>query len=214
MKLIAYLILKAKLNTVTSLQINCKDIKDVPLIPAHLIRSKMRHVLELYYGFKQSEDVIHRCVKINCFICRIFGSENPDTGIARLSVRDGIIEEKKKPIKNTEKSNWEIKMEGNRLLYRIVPDTVFNLEFLYKIFEIKGDMGKLDLDNFSYILETFNLIENDYLGKGGARGAGKVRFSDLIIDVKPENTLLTIPEGWERGKKTDKGFEIVRTKIL
>ena len=40
------------------------------------------------------------------------------------------------------------------------------------------DGGKSDEDNFKYIKEGIELIQDDYLGGGGSRGNGKISIEE------------------------------------
>jgi CRISPR-associated protein Csm3 len=43
-----------------------------------------------------------------------------------------------------------------------------------------GDKGKRDEELFrTTVLDVLKMLENDYLGGGGSRGNGKIKFIDL-----------------------------------
>ncbi|MCX7998825.1 MAG: type III-A CRISPR-associated RAMP protein Csm3, partial [Leptospiraceae bacterium] len=112
-------------------------------------------------------------------------------GPTRLLVRDAFLVDKSKEnlIKYMEKTGLqytELKMENviNRYRSEAMPrnneripaGTIFNLEFLIKIFE--GD-DKLELLNT--FKECLNLVEMDSIGGSGSRGYGKVKFENIKV---------------------------------
>jgi len=58
---------------------------------------------------------------------------------------------------------------------RVPAGSQFVGEISFKIFENN------DLELFKTLLEGLKLLENDYLGGGGSRGYGRVRFEDLTV---------------------------------
>ena len=90
---------------------------------------------------------------------------------------------------------FDIKWEGNKINHRIPAGAVFGVEFLYKIFTPS------DYENFRYIIEALELLEDDYLGKGGARGTGQVSFFDLTLETRLSHKLPELPSGWKAGEK-------------
>ena len=85
-----------------------------------------------------------------------------------------IVEEK------SENSLDRITADSNpRPIERVVPGVSFDFEIVYRVFDM-NDAGKTDKENFEKIvLRGLKLLENDYLGGGGSRGNGQIRFEDL-----------------------------------
>lgn len=173
-------------------------ITGFPYIPGSSTKGKLRSLLELKYGlFERNGDVHKYCGKKDCFICRIFGTsaETSDIGPGRLLVRDAhltnnSIEELKKLKRDKGLPYSEEKYENtiNRInakanprpIERVPAGIVFNLELVYRIFDI-DDSGRTDLDFIKYIKEGLKLIEIEALGGSGGRGSGKVKFNNLKI---------------------------------
>jgi CRISPR/Cas system CSM-associated protein Csm3 (group 7 of RAMP superfamily) len=197
-RLVAYVTLKGIISTVTSMYLNNMGIEDLPVISSDILRNKMADLLSLYYGLEREKRwSLHRCKDQSCFFCLIFGTNN----MRRLIIKNSL------PVKRVKYFPWEFKAEGNSFIRRVPVDTSFHMEMIYRIFDFNKDRGKRDSENFKYILEAIVLIEENYLGKGGGRGNGKVNFSDLSVNIftvqKEDSIDLSLPQGWmwhkERG---------------
>jgi CRISPR-associated protein Csm3 len=156
---------------------------------------------------KKDEISMHLCNEANCYLCNIFGRNNAkmnkvngsdpngtidikNTTPTRLIVRDCLLV-------NVEKLNkaqtdlpftevkWEVGIDritsqaNPRQIERVPPGAEFNLELIYTVYE------ETDLKNLKYVFEALQWLEHDYLGGQGARGAGKVQFSDLALTWHP-----------------------------
>ncbi|MCX7998863.1 MAG: type III-A CRISPR-associated RAMP protein Csm3 [Leptospiraceae bacterium] len=112
-------------------------------------------------------------------------------GPTRLLVRDAYLDEEskinlRKYMEKTGLPYTEIKIENflNRYFAKATPrqneripaGTVFDVEFVLKIFE--GD-EKIELINT--LTECLNLVEMDSIGGSGSRGYGKVKFENLEV---------------------------------
>jgi len=175
-----YLVLRGKLITVTSLHIIYEDIPSVPEIPAYLLRARMRALLEIYHGLT-GEGKFHKCSDGKCFLCSLFGSSFS----SGLVVKNGVLSGSYKLFP------WEIKRENGRFVRRVPPGISFDLEFILRFFR------KEDNEHGRYIFEAFDLIENDYIGADGSRGAGKVKFCDFYVNLKHDMSLPPLPSGWK-----------------
>ncbi|MEM3362413.1 MAG: type III-A CRISPR-associated RAMP protein Csm3 [Candidatus Anstonellaceae archaeon] len=150
------------------------NIEGKPYIPGSSLKGKMRAVLSYKYG-EQNEEINH-----------LFGSSEEKTGYvaSRVIVRDCFLSEewKNKPISEL----YEIKMEntidkktgktkggGLRTFKRVKPGVCFDFEII-----INGlNDGKLTIEKAEELVkESFELIENSYLGGSGSRGYGKVKI--------------------------------------
>lgn len=72
-----------------------------------------------------------------------------------------------------------------RPIERVVPGITFNFELCFRVFE--GDNDSLFND---VVLKGLRYLELDYLGGGGSRGNGKIRF----VKLKKGNEDLSLPE--------------------
>lgn len=168
-------------------------ITNEPYIPGSSLKGKMRTLLEYKLGKVKSNGKpwsVNDEEKVKDDpICRIFGSGDPKypSGPTRLIVRDCYLTGKyKKRIDDPEddlnvydilEGKWENSIDRTkgtalnpRQTERVVAGVEFNLDLVYRVFDEK------DEENFDYVIEALNLVENDALGGSGSRGYGKVKF--------------------------------------
>lgn len=137
------------------------------------------------------------CGEIDCHICRTFGtsvSEANLSGPTRFFVRDAYLvngEEmlgKKEGFEELEFDYTESKTENAldrftskanpRTIERVPAGAKFSFEFVYNIYD------KKDIENFKYIRQAINLLEDDYIGGNGSRGYGQIKFETTKIKYK------------------------------
>lgn len=182
-----------------------------PFIPGSSLKGKLRSLLEWYLGvvtpdkngqgkpYDGGED------PTNHPIARIFGttSDKYRGGPTRLVVRDAFLDftwsdtiEKAGLPFTEEKSETAIdRIQGSALtgslrqLERVVPGAEFNVEFLYRVYDLAlhgsaSDQGAADDKNFYDLIPVgLKLMEMDVLGGGGSRGNGKIHFKDLTLQI-------------------------------
>lgn len=206
-------------------------LKNEPYIPGSSLKGKMRSLLEWYLGKVEVEinngkakGNVCSCGKKECQICRIFGvSSNNNNGIgpARLVVRDAFLN---KDWKNKAQENnfllTEYKTENNidritakanpRTMERVTPGALFDFNIIYKVFELNDDIS--DEEYFDYVLGALKLVEYDYLGGGGSRGSGKIRFINLVKIDSDTNTRTSIdlPDRAKLKEHIDKAKEKIQ----
>ena len=173
-------------------------IDEWPYIPGSSLKGKMRSLLEWDLGVVSSNGDPHSCSDPGCIICRIFGnSEDIKKGPSRGIFRDAFLTDSSKndlqKMRETKGLVYgEIKYENriNRLkgkaehprpMERVPAGTEFELRIDYRVFDIndsegKGDNGKVDENNFQWLLHGLWLLEQDALGSSGSRGYGQIRF--------------------------------------
>ncbi len=168
---------------------------NLPYIPGSSIKGKMRSLIEWKLGKVQANNGSPcNCGSPDCPVCRIYGvaiSRNAsdfakDRGPTRIVVRDAHLSEEFRPKLNViveeknENSIDRITAKANpRPLERVVPGVTFDFEIIYRIIDT-GDQGKKDEEFFNIaVLDVLKMLENDYLGGGGSRGNGKIKFIDL-----------------------------------
>lgn len=171
-----------------------------PYIPGSSLKGKMRMLLEWYLG-KVSNGETCSCGSEECPICSIFGApsneKNNKIGPTRIIVRDSFLKDEwKKFIDEQSFLLTESKTENriNRLTAKATPrqiervpaGAVFNFEMVYKVFDI--DNSKRDEDFFQYVLKSMKLVEIDYLGGGGSRGNGQIKFEKITKYVSNKNS--------------------------
>jgi len=177
-------------------------VLEEPYIPGSSLKGKMRSIMEWIEG-RVVETGGDPCKCGTCKICRVFGAASSTdenvTGkgvtrsITRLIVRDAFLNEQwKKNMLNENKPLIEEKWENviNRItakatprqIERVVPGAVFNFSMLYQIIDLNNDGGKYDEGNFyDIVLKAIIYLEKNYLGGGGSRGNGQIKFEGIEI---------------------------------
>lgn len=202
-------------------------LNELPYIPGSSLKGKMRSLVEWELGMISSDGEPHSCGDRNCLICRIFGnSEDVEKGPSRAIFRDAILTDDS--IKRLQKMRetkglvyGEIKYENriNRLLgkatnprpvERVPAGTEFEFRIDYRVFDIDKDGGKIDEDNFEWLLHGLWLLEQDALGGCGSRGYGQICFgiykdgtfepNKVFVDGKEEE----VKDRYEELKKEKK----------
>lgn len=173
-----------------------------PFIPGSSLRGKMRSQLEKMLNARQNNRIgqvtIHTC-KTNeeyasCKVCHIFGlpGEYDFSGPTLLVVRDTHMTDESADKLNkahTDLAFTEIKTEvaidrvtsaaTPRNLERVPAGAVFSpAELVFSIY------SKEDIARLKSVLDGMQLIEDDYIGGGGSRGNGKIRFAKLHITAR------------------------------
>jgi CRISPR-associated protein Csm3 len=167
-----------------------------PYIPGSSLKGKTRSLLEWEIEGKLGIDGnVHKCKDNNCPICRIFGVTDDEVkfGPGRAIFRDGWVTEKSKDKlkelqlkkgllyveEKTETAIDRLKgkaKDGSLRQYERVPaGTEFSFRIDYRVFDI-NDNGKVDEDNFQWLLHGLWLLQQDALGGSGSRGYGQIKF--------------------------------------
>jgi len=142
-----------------------------------------------------------------CEVCHIFGL-TPGAGRknwgnlmpTRLIVRDvhlspEWIEEVERKKAKMDLPFTEVKWEAaiDRITSAAVPrqnervpaGAVFApFEFVYSLYDLNGTGCQNDIDWLQYVFKAMELLEDDYLGGYGSRGAGKVGFRGIKVVFK------------------------------
>lgn len=170
-----------------------------PYIPGSSLKGKMRSELEKEYGayewdksskkFVFSEKNPCGCGRTTCYICRIFGAhKNPGAKSAptRIIVRDAVLSQESKemihklPVDHggyLERKTENIinrnsgTADSPRTIERVPAGLSFEFEIVLRIFE--GDDSNEMIEK---VKEGLRLVEKSYLGGGGSRGSGQVKF--------------------------------------
>ncbi len=184
-----------------------------PYIPGSSLRGKMRSLWEKLKGVEQNKSIgrdvfIHVCEPDRnespgdfvaryreCPVCPIYGVP-AEAGIpapTRLIVRDIFMSEKSaeelQTQAQTDQPYTEVKWEAAidrvtsaatpRQMERVPAGVVFSdMEMVYSVFELE------DIDRFPSLLESMQLLEDDYLGGLGSRGSGRIAFRRLNVGVR------------------------------
>ena len=181
-------------------------ITNLPFIPGSSLKGKLRSLLELN-DYLSSESVKNNRGKpsnsIECVATQIFGiasyrSTKEEKLLlkypTRIIVRDSYpTDETIRTWTNSDDvfGGAELKYENFvdrinarsflRNIERIPRGSEFNFEIIFSIYE--GDNEK----NFTELLKSMVLLEDNYLGGSGTRGFGKVKFKEISITKRDLN---------------------------
>jgi CRISPR-associated protein Csm3 len=176
-----------------------------PYIPGSSLKGRMRSLAEWYFDEVPAGGDVTKpdpCSRTG----RVFGLpakepskiNDPDEkaayerGPTRLVVRDAHLADSSREAFKAGAPLTEIKSENSidrlssmanpRPMERVLPGVEFDLEMVYRVFDVDGDGGKADRNLFDeVVLTALALVEADALGGGGSRGNGKVSFK-LKVD--------------------------------
>lgn len=170
-----------------------------PVIPGSTLKGKMRSLLARDYetvplaGVKGFEN---DCIEIK----RLFGSSEKGSDAAgtgmqmsRLQFSDCFLVNKK-DLQQIFENKFENTIDrltavaNPRQIERVVRGSEFGFELIYNV----EDLDEVQED-FENIAKAFDLLENDYLGGGGSRGNGRVRFRDLATEVVTGDKSFNVP---------------------
>jgi CRISPR-associated protein Csm3 len=180
-----------------------------PFVPGSSLKGRMRSLAEWYFGdIPRNGDPTKP--EVNSLTARVFGIPAGDParetdessqkayqrGPTRLIVRDAHLSKedrdafaKGKPItevKSENSINRLTSMANPRPMERVLPGVRFDMELIYRIFDVDGDGGQTDADLFNdVVLIALALVQADALGGGSSRGNGKIKFDQLCVDGKP-----------------------------
>lgn len=166
----------------------------LPYIPGSSLKGKMRCLLELAYGRKETDprDQGSPCWCGKCQICLLFGSGSSVKTYepSRLIFRDCYLTEQSENIfeKIALEEKPGVRIDRNtgkaaeRALFpmeRIPEGVEFHFEISARVF---------DSDNKEslrrWIATGLYLMEQDAIGGSGTRGSGQIEFNDIRFDGK------------------------------
>lgn len=158
-----------------------------PIIPGSSLKGKMRALLAKAYNptvVNHNDDSEK--------ISRLFGSSaNDDKPItSRLIFSDMILDNYDELRSKGLDSITEVKFENTisrttsvanpRQIERVIRGSKFELNIIYDVLEDYQDQA---LDDIKILVEGMKLLQYDYLGGGGTRGNGKIKFSNVTADT-------------------------------
>jgi CRISPR-associated protein Csm3 len=180
-------------------------LTDRPYIPGSSLRGKMRSLWEKKNGVLQNWPIgqgvrIHICKDASeygrCPVCQIYGvpGQLEASSPTRLIVRDVFMSsdsaKKLEEVAQTDLPYTEVKWEAAidrvtsaatpRQMERVPAGVIFSgFEMVFSVYDHPGD-----LQRFSGVLESMQLLEDDYLGGQGSRGSGKIAFQNVQVWVR------------------------------
>ncbi len=179
-----------------------------PYIPGSSLKGKLRSLLEFALGTVDEKGEPSKAEEIT----RLFGlganeKGNSNIGPTRVIVRDCHPDEETIKMWKNEVDSLllytEYKAENTlnritsaanpRFIERVVPGSKFDFEIIYSVFEISKeyDTEKKINEDISRLIMSMRLLENNYIGKSGSRGYGKIKFhcsEPLVIKVDEYKT--------------------------
>lgn len=157
-----------------------------PIIPGSSLKGKMRALLAKAYNptvVNHNDDSEK--------ISRLFGSSTNDKLMtSRLIFSDMILANYDELHSKGLDSITEVKFENTisrttsvanpRQIERVIRGSKFKLNIIYDVLEDYQDQA---LDDIKILVEGMKLLQYDYLGGGGTRGNGKIKFSNVTADT-------------------------------
>jgi len=180
-----------------------------PYIPGSSLKGKMRSLMEKYQGkeknYPRNLQNFHVCLKSEdydtCEVCQVFGSpgELEFATPSRIIVRDvGLSDESAKKLEDSGRTDLpytEVKTEVSidrvtsaanpRQMERVPAGVFFSpAEIVYSVYGGESCDPAKDVSNLKALLAAFQLLEDDYLGGQGTRGAGKVKLTNIHVTLR------------------------------
>lgn len=157
-----------------------------PIIPGSSLKGKMRALLAKVYNptvVNHNDD--------NDRISRLFGSSTNDKLMtSRLIFSDMILANYDELRSKGLDSITEVKFENTisrttsvanpRQIERVIRGSKFELNIIYDVLDKYQDKA---LEDIKTLVEGMKLLQYDYLGGGGTRGNGKIKFSNVTADT-------------------------------
>ena len=180
-----------------------------PYIPGSSLKGKMRSLMEKYAGkdknYPRNLQNFHVCEDAeqysSCDVCQVFGvpGEKEFATPTRLVVRDVLLSnESAKKLEDSGRTDLpytEVKTEVSidrvtsaanpRQMERVPAGVTFaDAEIVYSIYHGERCDAAKDVARLAALLTAFQLLEDDYLGGQGTRGAGKVKFTNIRVGLR------------------------------
>ncbi|WP_297445372.1 type III-A CRISPR-associated RAMP protein Csm3 [Desulfurobacterium sp.] len=156
-------------------------LPEQPYIPGSSLKGKMRSLLELKYNdvdFDSSSKSFGEPAFGNPLIKKLFGApaDKDFNEPVRIRVFDAYPVEKVETELKFENSINRITSKANpRNFERVPAGAEFEGKIVIRIFSEK------DSELLRLLYEGFSLLEDDYLGGGGSRGSGRVKFEKVKV---------------------------------
>lgn len=199
-----------------------------PYIPGSSLKGKMRSLMERFlekeFNPRGGSINRHECNERDCPVCRLFGATKEKEGRegenmpARILVRDAFLTEQSATLLQDMElglgyTEWKTENCLDRVTCHAMPRTlervpagaVFGFEIVYNV-ENRDELAE-DIGN---ILNALHLVEDDYLGKGGTRGNGRIEIGLKAVEARTsehyssgaEPRLLEVPGDWKEKSRT------------
>jgi CRISPR-associated protein Csm3 len=154
---------------------------------------------------------VHQCKEeeeyVHCAVCQIFGvtpgnerRQWNQLKPTRLLVRDVLLAQDHEATERLRRAKTdlpftEVKWEAtiDRITSAAVPrqnervpaGAIFSpFELVYSLYDLNDTGCQRDLDYLPHVFKAMELLEDDYLGGYGSRGAGKIAFTSVDVVFK------------------------------
>ena len=180
----------------------------LPYIPGSSLKGKMRCLLELTYGRKETDprDEGSPCWCGRCQICLLFGSGSSVKTYepTRLIFRDCYLTKQSEEV--LEKVELEEKpgVRIDRITGKAAAGALFPMERIPEGVEFNFEISTrvFDSDNKEalrrWLAAGLYLMEQDAIGGSGTRGSGHIEFNNIFFDRKE------FPKDWRENCKKEK----------
>ncbi len=179
-----------------------------PYIPGSSLKGKMRSLMEKYQGKDKNypkPETFHVCKEVGdyaaCDVCQVFGlpGEMDFATPTRIVVRDVLLSlDSAAELDRTGRTDLpytEVKTEVSidrvtsaanpRQMERVPAGVTFaDAEIVYSMYHGERCDAASDVKRLAALLTAFQLLEDDYLGGQGTRGAGKVKFTNIRVGLR------------------------------
>lgn len=163
-----------------------------PYIPGSSLKGKLRTILEFALGVVPPDGAPSKDTRI----VRLFGlganeKEKENTGPTRLIVRDCHPDQETIQMWTDKVDSLllytEYKAENTlnritsaanpRFIERVVPGSKFDFEIIYGVYSVSESDTIMEINkDISHLIQAMRMLEDDYIGKSGSRGYGKIKF--------------------------------------
>lgn len=163
-----------------------RDVRsNLPMLPGSSFKGKMRTLLARAYNEGVAGKPDEDCEELT----RLFGCAKKD-GVkrSRILVSDMIMENADQLRQQGISTLTEVKVENSinrktavatpRQIERAIRGTIFPMNIIY---EVEDDTQLLA--DMRMLADGFCLLEYDYIGGSGSRGYGKIKITDVNVEV-------------------------------
>jgi CRISPR-associated protein Csm3 len=162
--------------------------REQPYIPGSSIKGKLRSLLEWQYRDihleNPSSDKFGTSKFEDIRITKLFGApaDSSRGEPVRIRVFDAYpVKSIETELKSENSINRITSVANPRSLERVPAGSEFEGKIVIKIF------SREDAELLKSLAESFSLLEDDYLGGGGSRGSGKIKFEQIKIVFRDRN---------------------------
>jgi CRISPR-associated protein Csm3 len=181
----------------------------LPYIPGSSLKGKMRCLLELAYGRKETDprDPGSPCWCGKCQICLLFGSGSTLRTYepTRLIFRDAYLTKQSEEVfDKLEKLEEKPGVRIDRVTGKAATGALFPMERIPEGFEFNFEISARVFENDNtealrrWLSMGLYLMEQDALGGSGTRGSGHIEFNKIMFDGKE------FPNNWRESSRKEK----------